>query len=87
MHFISARANFSLREWDACIKACDQVLGIDPEFPPGFYCRGFASHELGRLGQALSDFQRVVDLIPSDTKDPTLQEMRYEALRRIRSYK
>jgi hypothetical protein len=83
VHFVSARAHGRLGDWNACRRACDRLLDLDQAFSYGYYWRGHALEQLGKGRDARDDYEVLVELIPADSSDPTLLDMRAEALLRL----
>ncbi|MBU1719482.1 MAG: tetratricopeptide repeat protein, partial [Bacteroidetes bacterium] len=49
---------------DEGLKLLAEVIRIDPDFAPGYYVRGSFLQRLGRTEEALTDFQKALDLCP-----------------------
>lgn len=59
-----AEMNLYIKDYNACLKAADDVLKIDVYNPRAYFIKGMAFKELGDSAKAVSSFQTVVEQDP-----------------------
>lgn len=59
-----AELNLYIKDYNACLKAADDVLKIDIYNPRAYFIKGMAFKELGDTAKAVSSFQTVVEQDP-----------------------
>lgn len=59
-----AELNLYIKDYNACLKAADNVLKIDIYNPRAYFIKGMAFKELGDTAKAISSFQTVVEQDP-----------------------
>jgi superkiller protein 3 len=52
-------------EWASAQRLANDVLSEDPDVPVALYARGKAREQLGKIADALADYNRAVDINPS----------------------
>jgi tetratricopeptide (TPR) repeat protein len=59
-----AELNLYIKDYNACLKAADDVLKIDVYNPRAYFIKGMAFKEVGDSAKAVSSFQTVVEQDP-----------------------
>jgi tetratricopeptide (TPR) repeat protein len=59
-----AELNLYIKDYNACLKAADDVLKIDVHNPRAYFIKGIAFKELGDSTKAVSSFQTVIEQDP-----------------------
>lgn len=57
---------FSIQRYGAAIQDCDAALTLDNTYVKAYARRASAKHALGRLKEAMKDYERVVELQPGN---------------------
>ncbi|KAJ6401199.1 hypothetical protein OIU84_016584 [Salix udensis] len=61
-----AFAHSKLEEYGSAIQDASKAIEIDPKYSKGYYRRGAAYLAMGKIRDALKDFQQVKKLCPND---------------------
>jgi tetratricopeptide (TPR) repeat protein len=57
---------FTVGDYRAALDQLSDAISLDENYLPAYLSRGYVHVELGRLDEALSDFQKVKELAPED---------------------
>jgi len=56
------------KDYKSCISDCNKTLELDNKYTKAFHRRAKANFEMGNYGDAVVDFQRVMDLDPNNAE-------------------